>query len=149
MDTNRMKKAAEWFYGNVFLDEAIRPRTAQPGERIPSLLRTARSLESGSGWQSRESIFLKQGKLLVNYEDDYEFRGNVVRYYPTYQSLTDAELRGYFAWRTKLRRGDLCKTSLSFAFLYIYELLNRIGTEDPMEGYWRLREFRDSYGALD
>jgi len=149
MDTNRMKKAAEWFYGTIFQDEAIRPRTAQPGERIPSLLRTARSLENGSGWQSRESIFLKQGQLLANYEDDYEFRGNVVRYYPTYQSLTDAELRGYFSWRTKLRRGEIRKTSLSFAFLYIYELLNQIGIEDVMAGYWRLREFRDSYGALD
>ena len=99
--------------------------------------------------QSRESIFVKQGKLLANYEDDYVYDRPVLRYFPTYQSLTDPELRGYFSWRTKLRRGDLQKTSLSYAFLYIYELLNQIGVADPMDGYRKLTEFRNAYGALD
>ena len=151
MDTNRMKKAAEWFYSNVFRDEAIRPRAPQSAERLPSLLRSARSLESGiSGtWQSREALFVKQGKLLANYEDDYAYDGNVLRYYPTYQSLTDRELRAYFSWRTKLRRGEMRKTSLSFAFLYIYELINQIGVTDPMDGYRKLKEFQRRYGELD
>lgn len=149
VDTNRMKKAAEWFYGNVFRDEAIRPRAAQPAEKLPSLLRTARSLENGMNWQSRESVFLKQAKLLAGYEDDSVYNEPVLRYFPTYQSLTNQELRGYFGWRSRLRRGDVQKTSLSFAFLYIYELLNLIGTADPMEGYRKLTAFRDSYGQLD
>jgi len=152
MDTNRMKKAAEWFYSTVFRDEAITPRASYaPAEKLPSLLRTARSLENApdNPWQSRESIFLKQAKLLANYEDDYLFSGNVVRYYPTYQALTDQELRGYFSWRTKLRKGDVQKTSLTFAFLYIYELLNQIGVQTPLEGYQKLKAFRDAYGQLD
>ena len=99
--------------------------------------------------QSRESIFIKQGKLLAGYEDDYVYDRQVLRYFPTYQSLTDPELRGYFSWRTKLRRGNLQKTSLTYAFLYIYELLNQIGVADPMDGYRKLTEFRDAYGALD
>lgn len=99
--------------------------------------------------QSRESIFIKQGKLLADYEDDYVYDRQVLRYFPTYQSLTDPELRGYFSWRTKLRRGNLQETSLSYAFLYIYELLNQIGVADPMDGYRKLTEFRDAYGALD
>lgn len=59
MDTNRMKKAAEWFYSTVFRDEVIKPRTYAPVEKIPSLLHTARSLENSpnNAWQSRESIF--------------------------------------------------------------------------------------------
>lgn len=151
MDTNRMKNTAEWFYNTVFRDEAIKPRPDIPAEKLPSLLRTARSLENSPNnpWQSRESIFLKQAKLLAGYEDDYEFNANVVRYYPTYQSLTDQELRGYFSWRTKLRKGDLQKTARSFAFLYIYELINQIGVESPMDGYQKLRGFRDAYGQLD
>jgi len=149
MSVDRMKKAAEWLYGSVYFDEAIRPRAQKPAEKLPSLLRTARSLENHNGWQSREATFYKQAKLLANYQDDFEFSGTVVRYYPTYQSLTDTELRGYFAWRTKLRRGQAEKTSTSFAFLYIYELLNGIGWEDAMEGYWMLRDFRDTYGPLD
>ena len=146
-----MKNAAQWFRDTVFSDEAISPRKQTPKERMPSLLRTARSLEGGPqrSWQSREVTFLQQAKLLANYEDDYPFSGNVVRYYPTYQSLTDQELRGYFSWRTKLRHGQLEKAPLSFAFLYIYELLNQIGVETPEEGFQKLKAFRDSYGTLD
>lgn len=99
--------------------------------------------------QSRESIFIKQGKLLADYEDDYVYDRRVTHYFPTYQSLTNPELRGYFSWRTKLRRGNLQKTSLTYAFLYIYELLNQIGVADPVDGYRKLTEFRDAYGALD
>ena len=151
MDTGRSKKTAQWFYSNVFQEEAIAPRAAAPTEQLPSLLRTARSLESGlhHQWQTRDAIFLKQAKLLVSYEDDYAFSKDVVRYYPTYQSLSDQELRGYFSWRTKLRKGSLYKTSLSFAFLYIYELLNGIGVNGPVEGYEKLQTFRTQYGTLD
>lgn len=150
MDANRKKNAADW-YRKVFRDEAIRPRPQPPVTELPLLLRTARSLENRPErpWQSRESVFLKQGKLLANYEDDHGYTGDPVHYYPTYQSLTDAELRGYFTWRTRLRRAAPQRTSLSFAFLYIYELLNQIGVADPMDGYRRLIWFRDSYGPLD
>ena len=151
MDSNRVKKAAEWFYGNIFREEAIRPQPARPALYVPTQIRTARSLENSAtqSWQSRESVFLKQGKLLANFEDDYPFETKVVRYYPTYQSLTDEELRGYFTWRTKLRQGNVEKTSLSFAFLYIYELLNQIGAADPADGYEKLLQFRDAYAPLD
>ena len=151
LDNNRMKYTAQWFYDKVFKDEPIRPRQEAPVEKLPSLLRTARSLENSSGnqWQSRESVFLKQAKLLANYEDDYPFHGDVVRYYPTYQALTDQELRGYFSWRTKWRNGDHQKTSLSFAFLYIYELINQIGVSDTLDGYKKLTAFRDLYGEKD
>lgn len=150
-DNDRKKKAAHWFYEYIFQDETIYPRKPQPKVQVPALIRTARSLESSTDgrWQPREAIFLKQARLLESYEDDYEFEGEIVRYYPTYQSLTDGELRGYFSWRTKLRRGDVRKTSLSFAFLYIYELINQVGVADPMDGYRKLTAFRDSYGELD
>jgi len=115
------------------------------------LIRTARSLDTGlsGSWQSREAVFLKQGKLLANYEDDYNYDKPVLRYFPTYQSLTDPELRAYFSWRTKLRKGDVQKTALSFAFLYIYELINQIGVADPLDGYQKMIRFRDTYGTLD
>lgn len=151
MNQNRIKNAAKWFYEKVFVDEPIKPKSNPSAPKVPSILRTARSLENNPNhaWQSRESVFMKQSKLLANYEDEFEFHGNVVRYYPTYQALTDQELRGYFSWRTKLRKGDIQKTSLSFAFLYIYELINQIGVSDPMDGYQKLISFRDRYGALD
>lgn len=149
MDPHRMKITAEWFRNTVFKDEALRPAAPRSAGRLPSLLRAARSLENGSLYQSRGSLFMKQGKLLANYEDDYDFRGNVLRYYPTYQSLTDQELRGYFSWRTRLRGGDLHPTSLSFVFLHIYELINQIGVDGPMDGYRKLTDLRDAYGPID
>ena len=101
-----MKKAAEWFYSTVFREESIRPRNEQPRERLPAALQAARSLESGPGARdSRSALFLKQAKLLEFYSDDYPFDKNVTCYYPTYQALSDQELRGYFSWRTKLRAG--------------------------------------------
>ena len=151
MSENRNRNAAQWFYEKIFVDEPIRPRESPPVPKLPSLLRTARSLEStpGKAWQTRESIFLKQAKLLVNYEDDYLYEGKVVRYFPTYQALTDQELRGYFSWRTQLRKGTVLKTSLSFVFLHIYELINQIGVTDPMDGYQKLMFLRQMYGPLD
>ena len=147
MDFGRTKLTAEWFRERCFSDESITPRKPEAKEQLPSLLRTARSLEQS--WQRRESVFLQQAKLLEQYEDDYPFDGQLTRYYPTYQSLTDQELRGYFSWRTKLRRGELIKAPLSFAFLYIYELLNQVGADDALDGYRKLTAFRDSYGPLD
>lgn len=146
-----MKAAAEWLRSTVFTEEAIRPRPPAPTERIPSMLRTARSLETGVhySWQSREALFLKQAKLLANYEDEYDYHGSVTCYYPTYQSLTNRQLRGYFSWRTRLRRGEVREAPLSFAFLYIYELINQVGVTDPMDGYCRLTSFRDAYGQID
>ena len=145
------KAASEWFYSTVFKDEVIQPRAVPQSGRLPPLLRAARSLENGphQSWQSRESIFMKQAKLLANYEDDCEDCGGVTCYYPTYQSLTNQQLRSYFSWRTKLRRGDVQKTSLSFAFLYIYELINQIGVTGPLEGYRTLKDFGDAYSRID
>lgn len=152
MDARKMKVVAEWLRDTVFSDEAIRPRAVPlPAEKLPAMLRTARSLEISGGqiWQSRESIFAKQAKLLAHYEDDFDFQGTVRCYYPTYQSLTDRELRGYFSWRTKLREGDVRKAPLSFAFIYIYELINQAGAGTPLEGFEKLRAFRDAYGQID
>jgi len=151
VDSYRTKKASEWYYTHVFRDEALPRRQEAAPEKLPALLQAARSIEAGipGTYQSRESVFLKQAKLLAGYEDDCPFTGNVVRYFPTYQSLTDRELRGYFTWRTKLRKGEVEKTSLSFAFLYIYELINGVGVDSPEEGYRKLKDFAERYGALD
>lgn len=151
MDGNRYKSAAEWFRSVVYQDESIIRRPAPQREKLPPLLTAARSLETGRGAcsLSREALFVKQARLLVNYEDDYSYSAPVQRYFPTYQSLTNPELRAYFTWRAKLRRGEIEKTSLSFAYLYLYELINGIGIADPLDGYRKLEDFREKYGALD
>ena len=148
MDTSRYKRTAEWFRSIIFQNEPIPAGTREP---LPSLLRTARSLETSMSrtWQPREALFIKQGKLLAQYEDDYVHDQPVVRYFTTYQSLTDRELRGYFGWRTRLRQGQWEKTSASYAYLYLYELLNLLTVADAREGFEKLRQFKENYIPLD
>lgn len=151
MDSNRSKNAADWFYNKVFGEESIRPRFYEPEPLPPSLLRAARSLEIGKtlSWGNRALLFVQQGKLLAGFEDDYVYERPVQHFFPTYQTLSDPELRGYFTWRTGLRQGKLEQTHLTYAFLYIYELINLIGVENPEEGYRKLVTFREEYGSLD
>ena len=80
-------------------------------------------------------IFVEQGRLMADFDDDYVFNRDVVRYFPTYQSLNDEELRGYFSWRTKIRLGIYEKAPLTFAYIYLYELLNLIGCNSPDDGF--------------
>lgn len=151
MDLRRIKAAAEWYRNTVYRDEPISSRPGCSSEPLPPMLRTARALEKGvtAYRQSRESLFVKQGKVLAGYEDDYPYDRPVLRYFPTYQSLSDEELRAYFTWRTKLRRGEIQRTSLTFVYLYIYELLNQIGVSDPDDGYQKLLTLRDAYRSID
>lgn len=129
---------------SVILDETpyadepiLRPGLARLAD-LPEPLKKARALEGEDLWAPRQEIFLKQGRLLADYADDYPYNGDPVRYYPTYQSLTDQELRGYFTWRPKVRAGIAEPAPLTFIFLHAYELINLIGVESPETAYERL-----------
>ena len=150
MFLDRLKKLSR-YREHIYTDERIAPRQDLPLQQVPAPIRSIRSLEDEIAGcrQSREQIFYKQAKLLERYEDDCPYDREVVRYYPTYQSLNNAELRGYFTWRTRVRAGKLEKTSLSFAFLYLYELINQIGCQGPLDGYEKMKAFRDAYAVLD
>ena len=137
---------------SVYRDEPlVRSSDEAPAGKVPKLIRAMRSLAqvSGSCWQPREEIFLKQARLMERYEDDFVFEGSVTRYYPTYESLTDRELRGYFTWRTQVRRGNMTAAPLTFAMLYAYEILHLIGCRDAQDGYEKLHSFCEAYRALD
>lgn len=135
--------------GARYAEEAIHPRPQgrAPADLPPALAR-ARELEEGRLWESRQETFLRQARLLADYEDDFPYTGDPVRYYPTYQSLTDEELRGYFTWRPKARAGLAEPAPVTFVFLYIYELLNLIGAADPEAAYAQLLFVRRAYGSL-
>lgn len=98
-------------------------------------------------------IFYKQGMFMKDFEDDYEESVPYTEYYPYYQMMGYRQLRTYFTWRTKVRKGRVEETSLSYAYLYIYELLNNIGVEDSQDGLDRLlafwREFRVYQPSVD
>jgi len=58
-------------------------------------------------------------------------------------------LRGYFSWRTRVRDGIIDKTSLSFVFVYIYELLMQIGVSSAEEGFYKIKNFWQGYKDID
>ena len=130
-----------------YTDEPILPRKKAPEEKLPAPLQAARSLEKGAArmYQNRRSLFLNQAKLLEFYKDDYE--GGYIShcYYPTYDLLSNRELRSYFAWRTKVRNGDIQPSCSCFAYLYLYELINGIGTGTPVEGLHKMDDFAAAY----
>ena len=138
--------------GHVYHDEEIpNAPTPTPKRPTPKLLLAMRSLVTNSRnyWQSRAELFLKQARLMANYEDDYIYNGAVNQYFPTYDSLSDVQLRGYFTWRTAVRQGRVEKRGMSYASLYVYELLHLIGCRDAQDAYEKLHSFCEAYRALD
>ena len=68
-----------------------------------------------------------------------------MRYYPTYHDLTVGQARTYFAWRSKVRNNIYEKVSNSYAYIYLYELLNGIGVENVQDGLDKLINFNKNY----
>lgn len=132
----------------VFQDENLQFSSRTRRTPLPAPLEAARAMEFGGQGLDSRALFLKQARFLADYEDDQEYLGDPVRYYPTYQSLTDAELRGYFTWRARVRRGQIAETCPTFVFLHVYEILNNIGVDSPQAGYEKLLELRRSYSHL-
>ena len=93
----------------------------------------------------REQNFYLQGKLMASYEDHYDGKQSFLRYYPTYHDLTVGQARTYFTWRTKIRQNIYEKISDSYAYIYLYELLNGIGIKNPEEGLDKLITFNKNY----
>ena len=118
-----------------------------PKESLPERLRQIRRLyEYGrESVQSRAKNFYQQAVWMQDYEDDLPWEGEFVRYFPTYHDLTTRQLRGYFTWRARLRRGDIQPIAASAAYIYLYELLNGVGADAPEQILQKLREFEAGY----
>lgn len=135
----------------VYQDEPILRHAEHAADSMPRKYREMRRLAYSHHLYARPDamIFYQQGKFMEDFEDEYDYRGVFSRYFPTYQSMNDQQLRGYFSWRTDIRRGILKKTSLSFVFVYVYELLNQIGVKSPEEGFRTLKNFWIAYWEIE
>ncbi len=141
----------DYTVSKVYQDEPILKTAAQMANYTPPKYREMRKLVNTNPvfYESDAQIFYEQGKFMEDFTDDCQYNGEFQRYYPTYQSMTDQQLRGYFSWRTKVRGGKVEKTSLSFVFVYIYELLNQIGVSSSEEGFYTLKSFWQTYKDID
>ena len=99
--------------------------------------------------RSRAEVFCRQAEFMADFEEDEDVRASFFCYYPTFAEMSARELRAYFSWRTAWRRGEHRQTSLSFVYVRIYELLNSIGFETPLDAYLALIDFVEDYRQFD
>lgn len=145
------------FSNEIYADEPILKTGRQMQNFLPDQYRKMREIsrwqddpKGGAGrWLSEAELFYRQGLLMADFEDDCPYNGTFKSYFPTYNAMSDRQLRGYFTWRAQVRRGNIEETSTSFAFLYLYELICGIGVDNPRDGYDKIRAFWDAYRAFE
>ena len=145
------------FSNEVYADEPILKTGRQMQNFLPDQYRKMREIsrwqddpKGGAGrWLSEVELFYRQGLLMADFEDDCPYNGTFKSYFPTYNAMSDRQLRGYFTWRAQVRRGTVEETSTSFAFLYLYELICGIGVDNPRDGYDKIKAFWDAYRAFE
>lgn len=133
----------------IYRDQPILRTATEAAKFTPPKYRAMRKLAYKYYQEPEERIFYEQARFMEDFEDDYNFQGEFKRYFPSYGAMSDAELRGYFSWRTRVRRGRIERTSFSFVFVYIYELLNQIGVDGPEAGFRQLRRFWIAYQEFE
>lgn len=145
------------FSHEAYADEPILKTGRQMQNFLPDQYRKMREIsrwqddpKGGAGrWLSEAELFYRQGLLMADFEDDCPYNGTFKSYFPTYNAMSDRQLRGYFTWRAQARRGTVEETSTSFAFLYLYELICGIGVDDPLDGFNKIKAFWDAYRAFE
>ena len=145
------------FSNEIYADEPILKTGRQMQNFLPDQYRKMREIsrwqddpKGGAGrWLSEAELFYRQGLLMADFEDDCPYNGIFKSYFPTYNAMSDRQLRGYFTWRARVRRGTVEETSTSFAFLYLYELICGIGVTDPLDGFRKIKSFWESYRAFE
>lgn len=145
------------FSNEIYADEPILKTGRQMQNFLPDQYRKMREIsrwqddpKGGAGrWLSEAELFYRQGLLMADFEDDCPYNGTFKSYFPTYNAMSDRQLRGYFTWRAQVRRGTVEETSTSFAFLYLYELICGIGVDDPLDGFNKIKAFWNAYRAFE
>ena len=145
------------FSNEIYADEPILKTGRQMQNFLPDQYRKMREIsrwqddpKGGAGrWLSEAELFYRQGLLMADFEDDCPYNGTFKSYFPTYNAMSDRQLRGYFTWRAQVRRGTIEETSTSFAFLYLYELICGIGVNNPLDGFNKIKAFWDAYRAFE
>ena len=115
---------------------------------IPEQIRRMRNLyqPGNMSFNQRNKNFYTQGKFMENYEDNEPWDGALNSFFiSTYHDLSLDELRGYFTWRTELRKGNYQDHCGGFAQIYLDELINGIGVASAEESLRKMQEFERGF----
>ncbi len=161
LDNDKIKNG-KLFGGKVYRDEPIlrtaadlkanlknvKPKNEPAPDRITQMKQLAYAADIG--WQSDTLTFIKQAKMMADYEEQYPLNENsiVTIYAPTYRILTTMQLKMYFGWRADVRAGREVPAVDTFIRLYAFELINLIGADSPENAFDKLfdlwQRFHDS-----
>lgn len=128
-----------------FANRTPRPKASETPKNIFEMQRLYEYVFSTELLENKKNNFYRQGIFMEDYEDDVPWETNFTSYYPTYHDMNVKELRAYFTWRTKYRKGMVQPTAISFAYVYIYELLNQIGTSSTEESLRQMQQFYTNF----
>ncbi len=108
-----------------------------------------RIYQSGDcSFEQKSKNFYEQGKFMEDFEPDASNPpdiGDVRLFFPRYNDLTERQLLAYFCWRRNIRNGLYSRINISVAYIYLYELLNLIGTSSVRESLDKLNDFVEKY----
>lgn len=133
-------------YSDTPIGEPVRDIDVDVPRRISEMM----GVLGPEGGESAGRAFVRAARMMEDYEDDHVYTGSFPQVLRTYRSMTVPQLRGYFGWRTRLRRGDAEMTPYpSYAYTYACELVNGVGWRDPDEGFDMLADLLDAYSGTD
>ncbi len=114
---------------------------------VPAQLKELLRMLQQEPWLlTRNKSFWEQALLMVDYEDDVHIVP-FFAYFPVYRSMDISQLRSYFSFRKQVRNGEYPEVSLSYLFVYIYEILMQIGIENPGQGLDILERIKNAYSV--
>lgn len=147
----RLRSSKAFSTTKTYADEPIIRRGSQMDSYLPKEIGQMRELQRtprGRTW-SETRLFYEQARLMEDFEDNCPYHGQFQSYYPTYRTMTDRQLRGYFTWRARVRAGQVEQTAASFAYVYLYELLMGIGVEPGRKAFDAIEAFWKTYRQFD
>lgn len=86
------------------------------------------------------SRFHTTAKRMASFKDN----SNIEQYapfekvLPRYNDMNMDQIKSYFIWRTKVRNGIVEPISISYVYVYIYELLHLVGVSNAEKGFLKL-----------
>ena len=141
------------YSGKVYTDEQILFTASKllDSEKIPEPYATIKKIAADERYRLDEGRrFYEQSKAAENFDEEGDYPAdNTSSVYPSLSRMSVQQLRGYYSWRTKIRRGNIVRAPYSYITLYIAELMNLIGAPDADGAFDTLAGFIRSYSECD
>lgn len=129
--------------GKIYRSQPIVRRASQLD--VPEKIAQMRRINA-SPYQLR---FLRQAEFMTDYEDSFVYKGEFNRFFPTYQDMNNEQIRGYFTWRARLRKGHTENAPLGFALVYLSELIGLVGVDNEIDGYNKIVNFSNEFKNIN